>query len=253
MDFKPNAMVAAPRPQAATDKAQPRRLLAALVLLIIALAAVVIRDRQFWFGGDESAEMDGAETQTAQAVTKPVVKTATPAVAAPVKKAASTARTVEESKPADVPTVTGTRTVLPPMDVEVVAGNSHRTVRPGSNATKLEITGPVPTRAAEREVLDATYPLLTQRTKVQGSVVLQALIGPDGVVQNLHVISGPAILSSAAQQAVREWKFKPILQNGQAVESKAMITVNFTIKVADDASNATIAESRPLTIQTLTR
>jgi hypothetical protein len=57
-------------------------------------------------------------------------------------------------------------------------------------------------------------------------------------------VSGPAILASAAQQAVREWRFKPVLQNGQAVETKARITVNFTIKVADGAANTTVAESR---------
>jgi hypothetical protein len=66
------------------------------------------------------------------------------------------------------------------------------------------------------------------------------------------VLSGPAILASAAQQAVREWRFKPMLQNGQAVESKAKITVNFTIKVAD-SSRTTLAESRSDGSQVLSR
>jgi hypothetical protein len=57
-------------------------------------------------------------------------------------------------------------------------------------------------------------------------------------------VSGPAILASAAQQAVREWRFKPVLQNGQAVETKARITVNFSIKIADGTANTTLAESR---------
>jgi hypothetical protein len=56
-------------------------------------------------------------------------------------------------------------------------------------------------------------------------------------------MSGPAILSTAAQQAVREWRFKPVLQNGQAVETRATITVNFTIKVADSSAQTTLAES----------
>jgi hypothetical protein len=60
------------------------------------------------------------------------------------------------------------------------------------------------------------------------------------------VLSGPAILASAAQQAVREWRFKPVLQNGSAVETKARITVNFTIKVADN-TGTTLAQSRPKT------
>lgn len=65
--------------------------------------------------------------------------------------------------------------------------------------------------------------------KVQGSVVIQALIGADGDIQDLRVLSGPSILASAAQEAVRQWRFKPYLQNGQPVETQAKITVNFTI------------------------
>ena len=83
---------------------------------------------------------------------------------------------------------------------------------------------------------NASYPMLAQHMNVQGSVVLQALISAEGIMQDLRVLSGPAILGSAAQQAVREWRFKPVVQNGQAVETKAKITVNFTIKVADNAA-----------------
>jgi protein TonB len=143
---------------------------------------------------------------------------------------------------------------------------------------KVEITNAAPTapaevapsapatEAAERERLsagsvstaavqtpDVTYPPLTQHMNVQGSVVLQALIGVDGIIENLRVVSGPAILATAAQQAVREWRFKPIYQNGQAVETKAKITVNFTIKVADGSEKTTLAESRNDSLLILTR
>jgi protein TonB len=67
---------------------------------------------------------------------------------------------------------------------------------------------------------------------------LQAIVGADGNIENLRVVSGPSILSSAAQQAVREWRFKPYLQNGQAVETKARITVNFSIRVSDNPAKA---------------
>jgi TonB family protein len=73
------------------------------------------------------------------------------------------------------------------------------------------------------------YPLLARQMKVQGSVILQALIGKDGIIQNLRVVSGPHILASAAQDAVRQWHFKPHLQGSEAVETQAKITVNFTI------------------------
>ena len=73
------------------------------------------------------------------------------------------------------------------------------------------------------------YPLLAKEMKVQGAVVLEALIGRDGNIQDLHVLSGPTILSTAAREAVKQWRFRPYLQSGQPVETEARITVNFTI------------------------
>ena len=73
------------------------------------------------------------------------------------------------------------------------------------------------------------YPLLARQMKMQGAVSLRALISRDGTIQELQVLSGPAILANAAREAVRQWHFKPYLQNGQAVETQARITVNFTI------------------------
>lgn len=72
--------------------------------------------------------------------------------------------------------------------------------------------------------------------KVQGAVLLQAFIGADGVIRELRVLSGPAILSSAAREAALQWRFKPYLQNGKPVETQATITVNFTIKVLDNGA-----------------
>jgi len=244
---------------------QQSRLLLALILLVGALAAVLIKDRQFWFGAD-STIVDADEHRPAaasQTALKPAVQPAPAAKAHAAKKQTAAANISRNQTPVEPPAIVANRSVLPPLDVEVIAGDRHNKVHPGSNATKLEITKSAPalkqpaTNAAERErIADATvptYPPLAQHMNVQGAVVLQALIGSDGVIQNLRVMSGPAILASAAQAAVREWRFKPIVQNGQAVESKATITVNFTIKVADSSSNATLAESRPDETLVLTR
>jgi protein TonB len=73
------------------------------------------------------------------------------------------------------------------------------------------------------------YPMLARQMKVQGSVILQALIGKDGVIQSLRVVRGPHILAAAAEDAVRQWHFKPHYEGGDAVETQAKITVNFTI------------------------
>jgi TonB family protein len=254
-----------------TGSQQSRRLLLALAILLAALAAILVKDRQFWFGSDSTIEADVPETTTAQ----PVTQTAPKVVAkAPVKAAKKQApashiatNSQPETKPAEAPAVAVNRTVIPSLDVEVVAGDTHKKLHLKSNVTKLEVADaasaqPAPaapaTNAAEREPIaeaqtQAEYPMLAQHMNVQGSVILQALIGTDGVVQNLHVVSGPAILASAAEQAIREWRFKPIVQNGQAVESKATITVNFTIKVADSAAKTTIAESRASDTLIITR
>jgi len=258
-----------------SENPQARRLLLALVLLLVALVGVVLKDQQFWFGSDHSTlDSDGPATTVAtEAVPNSVpaspARKSHPVSAAKKHVSAAQQSTVQpavpasaqapsESKAADAPAVTTSRTILPPLEVEVVAGDTHSRVRPGSNATKVEITRPEAaaptmaptTNAAEHAALSieairppATYPVLAQHMNVQGSVVLQAVIGADGMIQNLHVVTGPSILATAAQQAVREWRFKPVVQNGQPVETQAKITVNFTIKVADGAPKATVAEN----------
>jgi TonB family protein len=255
---------------------QSRRLLLALAILLAALAAILIKDRQFWFGSDSTIEADVPEASKARpAVRESAPETAKPAVKAAAKKSAPAAAShvaagsEAQPKPAETPAVAVNRTVIPSLDVEVVAGDTHKKLHPKSNTTKLEIANSTPaaapatsaapaTNAAQREAIaepatKAEYPLLAQHTNVQGSVILEALIGSDGIVENMHIVSGPAILATAAEQAVREWRFKPILQNGQAVESKATITVNFTIKVADSAAKTTIAESRASDTLIITR
>jgi protein TonB len=60
-------------------------------------------------------------------------------------------------------------------------------------------------------------------------VVLQAVIGKDGSIQNLKMISGHPMLAPAAIEAVKQWKYKPYFLNGEPVEVDTQITVNFTL------------------------
>src|ERR1700678_2959671 len=62
-----------------------------------------------------------------------------------------------------------------------------------------------------------TYPPLARQARIQGVVVLEALIGKDGAIQNLHVVSGHPMLTNAALEAVKEWKYKPYFLNGEPV------------------------------------
>jgi protein TonB len=73
------------------------------------------------------------------------------------------------------------------------------------------------------------YPKLAIAAHQQGSVILQATIGRDGTIENLHAISGPALLISAAIEAVKQWRYRPYLLNNQPVEVETQITVNFNL------------------------
>jgi protein TonB len=73
------------------------------------------------------------------------------------------------------------------------------------------------------------YPPLAVQARVQGSVVLQAVIAKDGTVKDLRVVSGHPLLVRAALEAVQLWRYKPYLLNDQPVEVDTQINVNFTL------------------------
>ena len=73
------------------------------------------------------------------------------------------------------------------------------------------------------------YPPEAKAARIQGSVVLAAIIAKDGSVKNLRVISGSRALVGAAVGAVQQWRYRPYMLNGEPVEVESQITVNFTI------------------------
>jgi peptidyl-prolyl cis-trans isomerase A (cyclophilin A) len=75
----------------------------------------------------------------------------------------------------------------------------------------------------------AIYPIEAKKAGVSGTVVLGAVIGADGSVKELQVISGPELLQQAAMDAVRSWHYRPYLLNNQPVEVKTTINVIFTL------------------------
>lgn len=245
-------------------------MLIALGVLLLALIAVVIKDRQYWFPPSPVAESEVPE-QVASS-NPPVAAAPKTAPHIPARKAARAGNDAHsKSKPRSKAThsaapqndppfiVAANRAVLPPLEVEVVAGNQHQAVKPGDSSVKLEMQPSAPAAdkptvspeqsqanvpaenhaAAQVQMspgsaqvvsrVNPTYPLLAKQMKVQGAVVLEALIGRKGNIQGIQVLSGPAILSEAAREAVKQWHFKPYYQGGQPVETQARITVNFTI------------------------
>jgi TonB family protein len=254
------------------DPRQRGLMVGSLCLLLVALSIVLWKDRDFWF--PDSSDADIEEPVESSPVAKAAPAKASTAISKPAPIAKSRHKRLRTSPKVEAANITApdlqipppivmtSRTVLPPLEVEVVAGDTHRVIRPGSNSLHVDLEPGIPPEpavdadtvagdnepaanitspAAERVQMSAgaadivvtpvkpNYPLLARQMRVQGSVILQALIGKDGIIQNLRVVSGPRILAAAAEDAVRQWHFKPHFEGSEAVETQAKITVNFTI------------------------
>jgi len=83
---------------------------------------------------------------------------------------------------------------------------------------KNKISGPVP-----------KYPEEAKKERIQGTIVLDAIIGKDGTVEELTVASGPKELQQSALDAVRQWKYKPFLLNGDPIEVKTTVNVIYSL------------------------
>jgi protein TonB len=73
------------------------------------------------------------------------------------------------------------------------------------------------------------YPPLARQARIQGAVLLQAIIGKDGSIENLRLVSGHPMLAPAAIEAVRQWWYRPYTLNREPVEVQTEITVNFVL------------------------
>jgi periplasmic protein TonB len=73
------------------------------------------------------------------------------------------------------------------------------------------------------------YPQIAKTAHIQGTVILHAIISKDGSVSNLTYESGPPLLMRAAMDAVRQWRYRPTLLNGEPVEVDTTISVVFTL------------------------
>jgi TonB family protein len=77
------------------------------------------------------------------------------------------------------------------------------------------------------QMVKPQYPAVARAMRLQGAVLLDALISKDGAVKNLKVVKGHPVLAKAALDAVKQWRYKPYLLNDQPVEVETQITVNF--------------------------
>ena len=107
----------------------------------------------------------------------------------------------------------------PPPPPPVKKKAPPRRIRVGGNVAKARLT---------RQVRPQ-YPPLARQARIQGVVKLSAVISKDGTIQKLEVMSGHPLLVPAALSAVKQWRYKPTLLNGEAVEVLTNIDVNFTL------------------------
>jgi protein TonB len=73
------------------------------------------------------------------------------------------------------------------------------------------------------------YPQMAREARVSGTVVIQATISKTGAIENLHVVSGPTMLRQPAMDAVKTWRYKPSLLDGEPVDVETTVSVNFSL------------------------
>ena len=120
----------------------------------------------------------------------------------------------------------GTCTSAIALHLQVAAPPSAQISNPGQQTTRISggvMAGQILTKVAP------VYPPDAKDAKVSGAVVLHAIIGKDGTVQNLTVISGPEMLRASALDSVRQWTYKPYILNGNPVDVDTVITVNYSL------------------------
>lgn len=170
-----------------------------------------------------------------------------------VVQAAAPSRPQPLTQPSYIPRVTSrptflvTRTTPDLRNAEIGAPDvlSAAPEQPGIFALSNQATLPAPPREEPQRRLqvgsgvmegmlirriEPTYPVVARTAGISGRVVLSATIARDGSIQSLHVVSGNRLLADAAIVAVRQWRYKPTLLNGQPVEVQTQITVNFVLQ-----------------------
>jgi protein TonB len=75
--------------------------------------------------------------------------------------------------------------------------------------------------------IEPTYPVLARQARIQGDVVLRAIISKEGLITELQLVSGHPMLAPAAIAAVSQWRYRPFLLNGEPIEVETTVNVTF--------------------------
>ena len=107
----------------------------------------------------------------------------------------------------------------PPPPPEVKQAPVTRQIRVGGNVQAANLI----------KKITPQYPALAKSARIQGTVRFTAIIGKDGTIQNLTLVSGHPMLVQSATEAVKQWVYRPTLLNDEPVEVITQIDVNFTL------------------------
>jgi protein TonB len=99
---------------------------------------------------------------------------------------------------------------------------------PPAAPKRITVGGNVQSAALVNKV-EPQYPPIAKTAHVSGTVVLHAIIAKDGSVEKLQFVSGPALLMASAMSAVKEWRYRPTMLNGQPVEVDTTVQVVFSL------------------------
>lgn len=109
-----------------------------------------------------------------------------------------------------------------------IIGSANAAVPKMQTPTRVRVSAGVTQGMVIRKV-QPTYPAIAKTARVQGQVVLQAAISKEGTIENLRVISGPPLLIQSALEAVKQWRYRPYILNGEPVEVDTTVTVIFSL------------------------
>ncbi|MGA8493277.1 MAG: TonB family protein [Terriglobales bacterium] len=226
-------------PETATEsQSQPRDyLMSVLTLAVIGLALFL-----GWMMGYVRSPV-GTQTKTAKnAATAPAqAKPAASAVSGPSAAAPVPDQSKPKAQTAPIASAkagsqeSGGGTIAPGGLVVYEKGKViYRTAPQSMGQLAKSAAGPVtvPSKVADEYLMlrvEPEYPESAREQHIQGPVVLEALVGKDGGVENLNTVSGDPQLAAAATDAVRQWRFKPFYRNGTPEEFQTQITVSFRL------------------------
>ena len=121
----------------------------------------------------------------------------------------------------------GTASQAPPAPAPTASTASFPAAAPG--VMRIRVGGNVQESRLQQKVVP-TYPALARDARISGVVRFEVVIGTDGRIINMQLVTGHPLLVQAAQEAVRQWVYQPTLLNGQPVEVMTQVDINFTLQ-----------------------